>query len=254
MTDLSWYSDLGWHTFPVRYRGKRPLTTNGFLDATLSTDWRLKAPNCNVGVACEASGIIVIDVDPRNGGDDSLGQLPHPLPDCPTQRTGGGGWHYVFRRPALQTSYRSTLGPGVDVKHNGYILVEPSVTSAPYVWDCVRHSVDMLISDLFSWLLWMLARPAQQPQPITGPAAESVTGLCFRRAGLVMSGVDLGPEKMAVHCPLAAAHSTSSPTGTVVFAPTARNPLGSFHCSHTSHQRISTYDALKMLGGNVWDH
>jgi hypothetical protein len=40
--------------------------------------------------------------------------------------TGGGGQHLVFAAPA-GAQFKSSLGPGVDIKHDGYIVVEPSI-------------------------------------------------------------------------------------------------------------------------------
>ena len=85
--------------------GKHPRTQNGFKDATTDPiqirKWWSRWPDSNIGIPTgEASGFLVLDVDPRNGGDQSLsdlldqhGQLPSTL----TQRTGSGGTHYIFR-------------------------------------------------------------------------------------------------------------------------------------------------------------
>src|SRR5207247_1037904 len=60
--------------------GKHPRTPNGVYDATTDPAviirWWGRWPNANVGVATgAASGVIVLDVDPRHGGDDSLVDL-----------------------------------------------------------------------------------------------------------------------------------------------------------------------------------
>src|SRR5207253_2830544 len=89
------YASLGWPVFPLHgvidgrcgcnkpgcgSKGKHPRNSNGFKGAT--TDQRQltqtfsKLPNSNIGIATGApSGIFVIDVDPRNGGDLSLEAL-----------------------------------------------------------------------------------------------------------------------------------------------------------------------------------
>jgi hypothetical protein len=57
----------------------------------------------NVGVRLRATDL-VIDVDPRNfdDGDDPFARLKADFahPDAPFVRTGGGGWHYYFRKAA----------------------------------------------------------------------------------------------------------------------------------------------------------
>ena len=88
--------------------GKNPLTEHGVHDATndFAAFRRLvgSATDFNIGVATgSASGVVVIDVDPRNGGDRACAQLQRRLGLLPrTVRcdTGGGGWHYYFRPAA----------------------------------------------------------------------------------------------------------------------------------------------------------
>ena len=114
--------------FPCEPGGKRPLTHNGFWDATtdeprLRTWWR-RRPSANVGVPTgKESGLLVLDVDPREGGTRS--------------RTGGGGTHVFFRYPAGEEVRNSAgwLGPGLDVRgEGGYVVVPPSRTRSAYEW------------------------------------------------------------------------------------------------------------------------
>ncbi len=62
--------------------------------AQIST-WFDRWPESNIGVVTGArSGFIVLDIDTKRGGDDSLYQLEKELgklPDTVTQLTGGGG-------------------------------------------------------------------------------------------------------------------------------------------------------------------
>ena len=55
---------------------------------------------CNWGIATgEGSGVWVLDIDPRHGGDKTLAQLEAqhgPLPLTPTVGTGGGGKQFYF--------------------------------------------------------------------------------------------------------------------------------------------------------------
>ena len=63
--------------------------------------------------------LVVVDIDPRNGGD--VDALPQPLPDTCIARTGGGGLHYLYRSKN-GTKYPGKLGPGIDVKKRAGIL------------------------------------------------------------------------------------------------------------------------------------
>ena len=69
------YARMGWHVFPLEPRSKQPLTwlvTGGHREATLDaeqiTKWWKRAPEAGVGVYLSRSGLIAIDIDPRNGG------------------------------------------------------------------------------------------------------------------------------------------------------------------------------------------
>src|SRR5262249_39433194 len=87
--------------------GKHPMTSNGHLDATTDLAridaWWHADPTANVGMACGASRLVVLDVDPRNHGDDELAALlaekGETLPDTWSVGTSRGGVHHYFRWP-----------------------------------------------------------------------------------------------------------------------------------------------------------
>ena len=74
------YSErLAWAVLPLR--GKVPAIPKGrgYLDATtdpatISRWWR-EYPDANVGVSCIGSNLVVLDVDPRHGGDRTLAEF-----------------------------------------------------------------------------------------------------------------------------------------------------------------------------------
>ena len=131
--------------FPCEPGGKAPLTYSGFWDATTDAR-RIKAwwdrwPYANVGVPTgERSGLLVLDVDSREGGPESLTALERInglLPKTSKARTGGGGVHVFFRYPAGEAVRNSAgrLGPGLDVRgEGGYVVVPPSRTQSSYEW------------------------------------------------------------------------------------------------------------------------
>jgi len=156
------YAHRGWPVFPLhsptqdsgcdcrrdcgRNAAKHPRTQHGVLDATTDSEtvarwWRMW-PMANIGLATGArSGLVVLDVDPKAGGDRSLADLiarHGPLPSTPTVWTGGGGLHYYFAMPASSVrNSASTLGAGLDMRGDGgYVVAPPSVHSSrqPYVW------------------------------------------------------------------------------------------------------------------------
>ena len=67
-----WYaSRFHWHVFPLRPRDKTPLEAGGFYtastDPAVIRDWWRRWPEANVGIACGASGLVVIDIDAKDG-------------------------------------------------------------------------------------------------------------------------------------------------------------------------------------------
>src|SRR5207244_2140853 len=84
--------------------GKHPRSRHGLHDASTDdgtvTRWWTRWPDANVAVRTGArpagAGVVVIDIDPAHGGDDSLASLQaehRPLPATRTALTGGGGRH-----------------------------------------------------------------------------------------------------------------------------------------------------------------
>jgi hypothetical protein len=139
------YARRGIPVFPCETGGKRPLTYNGFWDATTELRqvraWWDRWPTANVGVPTgKRSGLLVLDVDPRDGGPQSLVALERqngPLPRTTRSSTGGGGVHVFFRYPAEVEVRNSAgwLGSGLDVRgEGGYVVVPPSRTQGPYEW------------------------------------------------------------------------------------------------------------------------
>lgn len=125
------YAALGWPVLPITPGAKTPVGScvpRGYLDATCDVEtierWWTDVPDAGVGVAVGMAGIVAIDVDPRNGGDASV--LPFDIAGTLHAQTGGGGLHILFRVPA---GYEPIASPwaGIDLKWNGYIVVEPTV-------------------------------------------------------------------------------------------------------------------------------
>ncbi len=163
ITDLAravaWYAQNGIPVFPLHgvaaglcscrnaeceHPGKHPRTAHGFKDAATDHSqierWWRQWADANIGVPTGvASDLFVVDVDPRNGGDESFERLiaQHgALPDTAEQITGGGGCHIVFTNPSVPV--RKTLAPGIDLKGDGgYIVVAPSIhlSGKRYQWD-----------------------------------------------------------------------------------------------------------------------
>ena len=116
--------------------GKHPKTAHGVKDATTKrkqiVGWWNDHPDANVGIAPgRNAGIIVLDIDPRHGGNETLRALETELgalPETVTALTGGGGRHLPFKHPAFpvrKDTAGKRFGAGVDVLCDGCIAIAP---------------------------------------------------------------------------------------------------------------------------------
>lgn len=161
---LKYASKMKWPVFPCN--GKKPLTPNGFKDASTEPDqireWWEKHPDANIGIPTGSESLIdVLDIDPRNGGDGSLEDLESKhskLPDTVEQLTGGGGRHLLFKH---QEGLRCAvdLRPGLDLRaEGGYFVAAPSVhpSGRRYEWELSSRPGEAEIADYPAWLLSLL--------------------------------------------------------------------------------------------------
>jgi putative DNA primase/helicase len=107
-------------------------------------------------------GLLVLDVDPKNGGDGSLLDLQFDqgvLPTTRTVRTPSGGRHFYYRVPPDRHVPNSTskLGPGLDIRGDGgYVAAPPSKTEkGEYVWE----NTDTPVADAPAWLIEKATEP-----------------------------------------------------------------------------------------------
>jgi hypothetical protein len=184
---LPYAEQLGWKILLLAPGWKLPYIAKarggqGVHDATTDPEqiakWGKLCPVGNVGVACgTASGIVVVDVDPRNGGSASLASLAATgriLPFGPRQRTGNGGWHYLFKADPSIGGSKGRLGPGIDVKSTGgYIVAAPSWIreskdgpGGTYRWEVTPFEV--VPPRMPTWMTTLLCR-ANRPGPLFTP-------------------------------------------------------------------------------------
>jgi hypothetical protein len=173
------YAKRGWAVFPLVPRSKVPFKgSHGFKDATTDPAtiraWWAKWPDANIGIATgEASNLTILDIDPKNGGPATLENLlaKHgPLPPTAIVRTGSGGLHYYFNHVFTTAKGNNALGPGIDIKSDGgLILTPPSMhpNGTPYRWE----TIDQEPIDLPSWVVTM-ERPKGSTKIIGGGNRE----------------------------------------------------------------------------------
>ena len=159
------YAELGFAVFHCEPRGKEPCTRHGCKDATRDLDqirkWWTRWLDSNVAIATGASSrVLVLDIDPRHGGDDTLATLGASfgkLPETPTVLTGGGGLHIYFRHPGVEIpNSAGRVGPGIDVRGDGgYVIAPPSVHQSGnlYHWEVSSRIDELTIADAPQGLL-----------------------------------------------------------------------------------------------------
>jgi hypothetical protein len=179
------YARRGWPVFPCWWPlvdgrcacgardcaspGKHPLARlapRGVLDATTDADrvrrWWQRSANANVAVATgPRSGLLVLDVDVRAGGDDSLAELERthgPIPETPRVQTGAG-WHVYFTAPRGEVASRAGVRPGLDARGvGGYVIAPPSrhASGRVYRWELGATPLDLPLAAPPVWLLEVL--------------------------------------------------------------------------------------------------
>jgi hypothetical protein len=125
----------------------------------------LRVPEANLAVCTE--NLVVIDNDPRHGGDESLRKLEAEHGELPlTWRslTGGGGTHDIFAAPpgveignvVAEQMKDPPLGPGIDIRaRGGYIVAPPSrhMSGRQYAWSVDHHPADVPLAVAPAWLI-----------------------------------------------------------------------------------------------------
>jgi len=119
----------------------------------------------NIGIATgPESGLVVLDVDAKNNGPETLAQKYGEIPRTPKVGTGGGGFHYYFAYPkdAEVKNSAGTLGTGLDVRGiNGYVVCPPSnhISGKDYTWLIDPRAVPLIETP--GWLLDGKSPPKQ---------------------------------------------------------------------------------------------
>ncbi|MGL5964517.1 MAG: VapE domain-containing protein [Fusobacteriaceae bacterium] len=234
---LMYAAQYGWRVFPLHSidngactcgdvkctgtkPGKHPRTPKGCLDATTDTGvirgWWERWPDANVGIAT-GGGLVVIDVDPRHGGDDGLVDLRRTLGDLPDTvecLTGSGGRHiYVSVGEGVTVrNSAGTLAPGVDIRgEGGYVVAAPSVHTSgrSYTWEASSRPDEVEVAPMPpAWLEAIVKRP--KLRVIAGGSGEAIVEggrneTLFRRAASMRAA---GFEEPAILAAILAENET----------------------------------------------
>ena len=198
------YATQGLHVFPVhsirdgqcacdracspKIAGKHPIPSNGHKSATTDESqirkWWTQHPFANIGIATEPSGLIVVDLDVREGKDgiaewqelqDEYGAI-----DTLQAITGSGGLHlYMWGHRQSGSDFR----PGLDIKSaGGYVLAPPSshFSGGSYEWDGAELDVSQ-IKPAPAWV-YQLQRPSKAKEPKPSSTTFQDLGKDIKRA------------------------------------------------------------------------
>jgi hypothetical protein len=173
--------------------------------------WWSLWPEANVAIATgSVSDLAVIDVDPRNGGEETLGGLEAirgPLPPTLQSRTGGGGRHLWFTTGGRHLT-TAELGPGLEMKaERGLIVAPPSRHHSGEVYRWVGPTHEPV--PLPDWV----EQTAYHMDRVPGPQTESPPRSPheqeeFRELWL-QAGIDLAPGDGYYLCPFHDDHHPS---------------------------------------------
>jgi hypothetical protein len=108
-------------------------------------DWWAQHPDANIGIVTGAvSDLVIVDVDPRNGGEESVKQLHLPPTYC--VKTGGGGWHYYYRPNGKNIAKAKGYLPGIDIlAEKAYAVAPPSIhDKTGLAYEPVGETVDIV--------------------------------------------------------------------------------------------------------------
>lgn len=182
-------AERGYYVFPLLPGKKTPLIAraaggNGHNDATRDErkilHWWTARPDANVGLACGASGVAVLDIDAKAGADpeDVLGELDldgapviktGEAPDKPGSLAGVRGAQVYFRGDLPGTNRLKIAGTEIRGRQH-YVVAPPSVHPSGVTYEGTLPAV----ADLPPVPAWLLALIEQPPGGPAGrkPAAE----------------------------------------------------------------------------------
>jgi Bifunctional DNA primase/polymerase, N-terminal len=207
------------------------------------TWWWTEHPADGIAIVCgHRVGLLVVDVDPRNGGVKALTGVHFPR--GPVALTPRGGWHHYFRLDGSEAvPTHNGLLPGVDLKGEASFVVAPPTQvgkTGHYRWAPGR-SLDDLPMPRVPW--WWLRPLLEQRSVRSTPVLRKTNGegdhirshlapgaLTFEAALAVLDGVKRRSATEAIaRCPLPD-HDDHEPSLSIGIGRDGRLLLNCFKC------------------------
>ncbi|RME83655.1 MAG: hypothetical protein D6785_06460, partial [Planctomycetota bacterium] len=209
------YAALGWYVFPAK--GKKPIPEHGFKDATLDKKqiekwWQFRGfPNLpNIGIATGPSGLLVVDIDKKNGGLETLKEWEKeggPLEGWKEKtfwvKSGGGGIHIYYKHPGKKFKIKSgDIAKGVEIRTGeSCIIAPPSIhpeTKNTYEWGYFdkNKSIGLIPPALWNVINKAIKKKQKKPKKIYGkngtiPEGERNNTLFREGCKLRTAGIDI---------------------------------------------------------------
>ncbi len=222
---VSWYASQGWQILPChgivdgrctcnqkheesKDIGKHPAINAWNRESTSDivklNNWWETNPEFNIGVNCKTSGFFVIDIDPRSGGEDSFekfeayveGALP-PTAEATTGRYDINGkvinGRHLFYKCDINEDLIGNLSKlgfkGIDIKHNGYVLIAPSrhFSGVTYEWVAGKEPWNTPVAEAPEELLKAL----RKRQRVSGSSSYSTADWDSILEEPISQGVDI---------------------------------------------------------------
>lgn len=162
------YLRAGFSVIPLRPRDKRPLIPWAEFQRRRATEAEVQAwwsadPDAGIALVCgRVSSLVVLEEDPRNGGDKSL--AGRSFPPGPTVRTGSGGRHFYFAHSGEPVPKIPSILPGLEVQGEAsYVVAAVSIhpNGTAYAWE-PGHELGTLPLPTMPFWLRRLVRDRQR--------------------------------------------------------------------------------------------
>ena len=167
------YAEMGFYVVPLQNYGKHMYRGTDLKIPSKNPErieylWK-KLPRANIGLptSLRHNGLIIIDIDIRNGvdGRESLKILEEQgivLPKTSVVRTGTGGYHFYYKN---NTNHRfwgaKNVLPGIDIRaENAHVVAPPSIHQNRQKYEWIEGGLNTLsnIDENVEVLLRMIKR------------------------------------------------------------------------------------------------
>ena len=200
------YADQGIAIMPCR--GKRPaLSRTGEAHAVATSDadqvrqwWQRTDPNYNIGIACTANRLAVIDIDGEEGIEWIRDNQPLPMPTTRIAITARG-FHYYYRWPENLTIRTCQIAPKLEIRAAGaYVVAPPSIhpDGDTYTWArSERCDWDDLPELPPEWITLQAQKSSTSTEPLSTIGNTAPPTLQPQKSSTIPTGNTIARKRLA---------------------------------------------------------